>query len=172
MIIEKLNKYHNKDNFDCGNIFLNEFLKKYAYQNQSRYLIGVTYVAHINNKIIGYITLTASSIKKISINKKKPYEDLPVLRIGRLAVDKNHQNKGIGKKLLKFAFNKALELKENFGCIGIVVDAKEEAISFYEKFGFIKINTIEKHLTTSMFLSIKVLKETNVKSKGISKNIR
>jgi GNAT superfamily N-acetyltransferase len=64
--------------------------------------------------------LTASS-KKISVNKKKPYEDLPVLRISRLAVDKNHQNKGIGKKLLKFAFNKALELKDNFGCIGIVV---------------------------------------------------
>ena len=157
MIIEKLNKFHKKDEFDCGNKFLNEFLKTYAFQNQSRYLVGVTYVIHIDNKVIGYITLTASSIKKISLNKNKPYEDIPILRIGRLAVDKKYQGKGIGKKLLKFAFHKALELKENFGCVGVVVDAKEEAVDFYKKYGFVEINSLEKHLTIPMFLSIKVI---------------
>ena len=86
MIIEKLNKYHKKEEFDCGNGFLNDFIKKYAYQNQNRYLVGITYVIHIDNRIIGYITLSASSIKKILINTKKPYDDVPVLRIGRLAV--------------------------------------------------------------------------------------
>jgi GNAT superfamily N-acetyltransferase len=158
VIIEKLNKYHKKKEFDCGNIFLNDFIKKYAYQNQNRYLVGVTYIIHIDNKVIGYITLNASSIKKFIINVNKPYEDIPVLRIGRLAIDKFYQKKGIGKKLLKFAFNKALELKNSFGCIGIVVDAKEEAINFYKYFGFIEMNTIEKHSTTPMFLSIKILK--------------
>lgn len=159
MIIEKLSKHHKKEDFDCGNIFLNEFIKKYAHQNQNRYLVGVTYVIHIDNKIIGYITLSASSIKKTFLNSKKPYEDVPVLRIGRLAIDKSYQKKGIGKKLLKFAFNKALELKDNFGCIGIVVDSKEEAIGFYKHFGFIEMNVIEKHLTTPMFLSIKVFQD-------------
>ncbi|WP_457561235.1 GNAT family N-acetyltransferase [Caminibacter sp.] len=155
MVIEKLNKFHDKEKFDCGNLTLNEFLKKYAYQNQHRYLIGVTYVIHIDNEIIGYITLSASSIKKTNINSKKPYKDIPALRIARLAVDEKHQNKGIGKKLLKFAINKALELKESYGCVGIVVDAKEEAKKFYEKYGFIEIKTLEKHLTTPMYLSMK-----------------
>ena len=156
MVIEKLNRYHKKENFDCGNLFLNDFIKKYAYQNQSRYLVGVTYVVHINSEIIGYITLSAASIKKVFLNSKKPYEDIPILRIGRLSIDKKYQNSGLGKKLLKFAFHKALKLKEDFGCVGIVVDAKEEAVKFYEQFGFIKINTVKKHLTTPMFLSIKV----------------
>ena len=157
MIIEKLNRFHKKDEFDCENKLLNDFLKKYAYQNQHRYLVGVTYVIHIDMKIIGYITLSAASIKKVTLNKNKPYEDIPVLRLARLAVDKNYQNQGIGKKLLKFALQKAIELKDSFGCIGIVVDAKEEAIDFYKKYGFIEINSMEKHLTTPMFLSIKKL---------------
>jgi GNAT superfamily N-acetyltransferase len=155
MIIEKLNQFHNKENFDCGNLLLNEFLKKYAYQNQNRYLIGVTYVIHINNRIIGYITISAASIKKVNITANKPYEDIPVLRIARLAADKSYQKKGIGKRLLKFALNKAIELKENYGCAGIVVDAKEEAIEFYKKYGFIEMNTLEKHITTPMYLSMK-----------------
>ena len=46
MVIEKLSKIHYKKNFDCGNQFLNDFLKKYAYQNQTRYFVGITYVAH------------------------------------------------------------------------------------------------------------------------------
>jgi len=46
MIIEKSSKHHNRENFDCGNQFLNDFLKKYAYQNQTRYFVGITYVVH------------------------------------------------------------------------------------------------------------------------------
>ena len=164
MIIEKLNKYHKKDSFDCGNELLNDFIKKYAYQNQNRYLVGITYVIHIDNVIIGYITLNASSIKKMIVDKNKPYEDIPILRIGRLAVDKSYQNKGIGKKLLKMAFMKSLELKENFGCIGIVIDAKKKAVEFYKKFGFIEIETLDKHLTTPMFLSIKIIQNVIKKS--------
>ena len=155
MIIEKLSKHHKRENFDCGNQFLNDFLKKYAYQNQTRYFVGVTYVAHFNNQVIGYITLSASSIKKVLLDKKKPYEDLPILRIGRLAIDKKYQRKGIGKQLLKFGIQKAIEMKNNYGCIGIVVDAKEKALNFYKQFGFVKINALESHYTISMFLSLK-----------------
>ena len=71
MIIEKLFKHHNKENFNCGNQFLNDFIKKYAYKNQTRYFVGITYVAHLNNQVIGYITLSASSIKKFYLIRKK-----------------------------------------------------------------------------------------------------
>ena len=46
-------------------------------------------------------------------------------------------------------------MKNNYGCIGIVVDAKEEALNFYKQFGFVKINTLESHYTIPMFLSLK-----------------
>jgi len=159
MIIEKLNKNHKKERFDCGNEVLNIFLKKYAYQNQNRYLVGVTYVLHKENLIYGYITISVSSIKKSQVLFKKPYEDIPILRIARLAVDIKFQNNGLGKELLKFAINKAIELKNNFGCVGIVVDAKEQAIDFYKKFGFIEIKTFDKHLTSFLYLSIKTIEK-------------
>ncbi|NPA82192.1 MAG: GNAT family N-acetyltransferase [Epsilonproteobacteria bacterium] len=159
MIIEKLNKYHLKDNFDCGNEILNTFLKKYALQNQNRYFVGTTYVSTKANQVIGYITIAASSIKQTDIKTKKPYKELPILKIARLAVDKDHHKKGIGKELLKFALFKALYMQENFGCIGVAVDAKEEAKTFYEKFGFIEITPIEKTLTIPLFLSIKTIKK-------------
>ncbi len=133
MVIEKLSKRHKRDNFDCGNELLNIFLKKYTYQNQYRYFVGVTYVIHENNRVVGYITISASSIKRISLDVKKPYDDISVLRIGRLAVDRNYRGKKIGERLLKFGIEKALGLKEHFGCVGIVVDAKEEAIDFYQQ---------------------------------------
>jgi len=157
VVIEKLSKRHKRDSFDCGNELLNIFLKKYAYQNQYRSFVGVTYVIHENNRVIGYITISASSIKKASLDVKKPYEDIPVLRIGRLAVDRNYQGKKIGERLLKFGIEKALELKEHFGCVGIVVDAKEDAIDFYKNYGFVIMQTLEKHLTTPMYLSIKMI---------------
>jgi len=111
---------------------LNIFLKKYAYQNQYQYFVGVTYVIHENIRVIGYITISASSIKKVSLDVKKTYDDIPVLRIGRLAVDRKYQGKRIDERLLKFGIEKALELKEHYGCVGIVVDAKEDAIDFYQ----------------------------------------
>ena len=95
--------------------------------------MGVTYVIHEDIRVVGYITISASSIKRISLDVKKPYDDIPVLRIGRLAVDKNYQGKKIGERLLKFGIEKAIELKEHYGCVGIVVNAKEEAIDFYQQ---------------------------------------
>ena len=157
MIIEKLSKRHKRESFDCGKELLNIFLKKYAFQNQYRYFVGVTYVIHENNRVIGYITISASSIKRTSLDVKKPYNDVPLLRIGRLAVDKNYQGKKIGERLLKFSIEKALKLKEYYGCAGIVVDAKEDVVDFYKNYGFVTMQTLEKHITTPMYLSIKAI---------------
>ena len=157
--IEKLSKNHSRDSFNCGNSFLNEFLKKYALQNQNRYYVGTTYIINNNeNNVIAYITLSGVSIKKTMLKEKYPYEELPALLIARLAVDKKYQKKGLGKILLTFAIKQALKQAEEVGCIGILVDAKEEAISFYEKYGFEKIKSVYP-VEQKMFLSIKTIKK-------------
>jgi len=155
MNIEKLNtKIHKRNNFNCGVEELNEFLKYFAYQNQNRYYVGTTYVIHNDtNEIIAFITLNVSVINKTQINASKPYKEIPVLRIARLGVDKKYQKQGNGKRLISFAFKKALELKDNFGCVGVVLEAKPQAESFYIELGFEKIN--EK----SLFLNIKLIQE-------------
>ncbi len=165
MIIRTITQSDNFSDFDCGIDELNIFLKKYAKQNQFRHYIGNTYVLEINDTIAGYLTFTTASITKDIINSKLPNYPLPVLRIARLAIDKKFQKKGLGKKLLKFAIEKAVELKDSSGCIGIIVDAKLEAINFYKKFGFIEINPLTGKINyspqpTLMFLSMKTILKT------------
>lgn len=157
--IEKLSKIHKKEIFDSGNSFLNEYLKKYALQNQERHHISITYVITDNyNNIIAYISLSTTSIKKIDLKENYPYEYLPALLIARLAVDKRFQKQGLGKELLLFAIKKALKQSIEFGCIGIVVDVKEEAINFYKSYGFKEIKSLYPK-QSKMFLSIKTIKK-------------
>ncbi len=171
IVIRSLGADDIKSYFDCGNIELNQFFKNYASQNQFKNYIGVTYVAVINNIIVGFITISASSIKidnYTNIKIKLPKYPLPILRISRLAVDINYQNKGIGKKLFKQALNLALEQKNKFGCIGVVVDAKKESLDFYKQFGFEFIDIINGHINTRpfyqiMFLSIKTIQKAMTK---------
>ncbi len=166
--IRKLQKSDNRDNFSSGNIEIDRFFKKFAGQNQFKHRIGVTYIAKDleKQKIVGYITISIGSLKieglKYKDFKKFPKYPLPILRIARLGVDKVYQNRGIGKKLLKYIFYLALELEEKFGCIGIFVDAKEDAIDFYKKFGFEIIPVVAGNLPTRpkqtiMYLSLETI---------------
>lgn len=92
---------------------------------------------------------------------------MPVLRIARLAVDKRFQGLGLGKKLLGLSFKLALTMKADYGCIGIVVDAKVESVEFYQKLGFISLQTLSGELGDRpqpevLFLSIKSIEQASV----------
>lgn len=160
LFIRALSKDDEKEYFDCGDSELNNFFKKFASQNQYKHYIGSTYVALIENKIVGYVTINASSIKiddYENIKQKLPKYPLPILRLSRLAVDKNVQNRGLGKELLKFALKLSLEQKEKFGCIGVVVDAKADSASFYEQFGFETIDILKGALDIRPFAKVMFL---------------
>jgi len=81
------------------------------------------------------------------------------LQLARLAVDQNAQGKGIGKALLRFALGLAKRMSTDFGCVGVVVDAKPGAIDYYQKLGFEPIAALEGALLerpepTAMFLHL------------------
>jgi len=57
-----------------------------------------------------------------------------------MGVNIKYQGKGIGLSLIKMVFKLALEQKEKVGCIGVVVDAKKDAVAFYKKLGFIELD--------------------------------
>ena len=152
--------------FDCDDISLNQYLKQYAKQNQFKHYIGTTYIALLNDVIIGYVSVSSSAIKAHELSgdltKKLPKYPLPILRLTRLAIDKKYQKQGIGKSLLKFVFHLTLKQKEQFGCFGLVVDAKEGSVSFYEQFGFvafgIEVGALDiRPYAQSMFLSTKTI---------------
>ena len=144
--IRRLEPDDDRTKFQSGNIDLDRFFARYAGQNQFRHHIGTTYVAiDEETEILGFATVVASELTaaRISDTKRKrlPAYPLPVLRLARLAVDRRFQGRGIAGALLRAVFILARQMAADMGCLGIAVDAKPEAITFYKGLGFIMLET-------------------------------
>lgn len=154
----------NRKLFSSGNSDLDRFFLRFAGQNQFKHHIGTTYIALEEQKIKGFVTVSAShlEIEDLPESRKKhlPRYPLPVLRLSRIAVDHFFQKQGIGSTLLKYVFLLAKEMKDKYGCIGLVVDAKPEAVGFYQPYGFETMEILKGTLEdrpqpTLMFLPVK-----------------
>lgn len=161
-MIELLAKNHNRNDFDCGKELLNNYLKNRAGQDIKRKLSACfVYAEEETNCIQGYYTLSNNSIPMSSfpekIKRKLPpfYQSIPATLMGRLAIDKNFQGKGLEKILLIDALKRSYELSKEIGSFAVVVDPiDKEAELFYAKYDFIKLPDSEK-----MFIAIQTLKE-------------
>ena len=144
--VRRLRPDDERADFRSGNIELDRFFVRYAGQNQFRHHIGTTYVAVDGVTILGFATVAASELTtaKLShaVRKALPAYPLPVLRLARLAVDKRAQGRGVGHVLLRAVFALAHKMAEELGCLGVVVDAKPEAVGFYRKLGFIELDAV------------------------------
>lgn len=138
--IRPLEKRDDREDFDCGQEDLNHFLRRFAGQNQFKHHIGTTWVAVEDRRILGFATVSAVSIEVDELSeataRKLPAYPLPVLRLARLGVSVEAQGRGLGKHLLRHVFELSLEMKRLGGCVGVVVDAKPEAVEFYRRYGF------------------------------------
>jgi GNAT superfamily N-acetyltransferase len=148
--IRPLRPDDNRQAFSSGDADLDRFFRKYAGQNQFRLHIGTTYVAVRDGEILGFATLTATSITIADLpktaRKRLPNYPLPALRLGRLAVAESARGRGIGKLLLRTTFNIAHEMADRTGCVAVVVDAKPDAVAFYEPYGFSAFEMISGEL--------------------------
>jgi len=132
--------------FTCGDVDLDRFFRHFAGQNQFRLHIGTTYVAAGDGKILGYATVSPGSIVIDQLPPRDqlrfPAYPLPILRLARLAVAADHQGRGIGSRLLRFVLELAWEMSSRLGCVGVVVDAQPQAVSFYASLGFAELPVI------------------------------
>ena len=148
--VRRLRPTDDRSDFRCGNIDLDRFFQRFAGQNQFRHHIGSTYVAVDDPVIRGFVTVVPSEITVPDLlataRKKLPTYPLPVLRLARLAVDERYQGQGVGSTLLRSVLTLARRMADEFGCIGVVVDAKPDAVSFYEKLGFIRLGALAGQL--------------------------
>ncbi len=149
--VRRLGPTDDRDAFESGDVDLDRFFHRFAGQNQFRYHIGTTYVAvDAEGAIAGFATVTASEVasETISIVRRKrlPHYPLPVLRLARLAVDRRVVGQGIGGLLLRAVFALARQMATEVGCVGVVVDAKPGAVPFYEKLGFLLLETLAGEL--------------------------
>jgi GNAT superfamily N-acetyltransferase len=127
--------------FDCGELSLNAWLKKKALKNHAA---GASrcFVLYNGNKAIGFYSLSAGAIshetapKALRRNMPNP---LPILLLGRLAVDKRYHNQGIGQSLLRDAMLRAVNVSSNAGIFVILVHALNvQAKQFYLSRGFVE----------------------------------
>lgn len=145
-IFSPLDGTFSRDEFDCGVPQLNDYLKKYARQNQEKG-IAKTFVAitDVENKIIvGYYSVSMGQVEFESMPQQYrrglPRYPLPAMRVGKLAVDSSMQGRGLGKELLMDCFRKAFSLSQDIGIFAVTVDAiNEQAKAFYLKYGFIQL---------------------------------
>lgn len=137
---EPIKPTHDVETFDCGNPTLNDWLRKRALGSETSGA-SRTYVVCYENKVVGYYCLASGSVIRAEapgkIRRNMP-DPIPVMILGRLAVDVNHQSKGIGKGLVKDAVLRTLQASEIAGIRAILVHAlDEEAEQFYvERCGF------------------------------------
>ncbi|MGB0468427.1 MAG: GNAT family N-acetyltransferase [Pontibacterium sp.] len=159
--IEPLNKAHDRENFDCEVKALNQYLQTMALQHQKKD-IAKTHVLTFKesgNLIVAFTTLKACDVD-LSADKDNPvFKKLPniapCLRLCRIAVDKKYKGIGAGKHLMGFTLAKAVQISEDIGCTGIVVDAKDKtAQAYYEQYGFIAFTSDPLRL----FLPMKTIK--------------
>ena len=165
--IEPWTTVHDRSKFSSGKQPLDDFLRMRVSQYEKRSL-GKTFVAvHSNNRqgnrtVIGYYTLAAGAIAFEQMPtysaRKLPKHPIPVVLLGRLAVDKSSQGKGIGEGLLLEALQRSLSLAADLGVYAVKVDAMDsEAASFYKKFGFVSLLDDSFHLYLSIETIEKIL---------------
>lgn len=137
---EKLTPAHDLWHFQCGEPELDEWLRRRALSNEEDGA-SRSYVVCVGRRVVGYYALAAGAAAhtvapgRVRRNMPNP---VPVMVLGRLAIDLGFQGRGIGSALLKDAVLRTVQAAEIVGIRAIFVHAiSESARRFYERSGFI-----------------------------------
>jgi GNAT superfamily N-acetyltransferase len=156
---------HLRDGFSCGEQALDRYLMSQASQAQEKLVSGThvlleTEKAHESRRpIVGFLSLTTTSIPLVEcpqqFKRLTNRDAISVMLLARMAVHKDHQSRGLGIFLLRYAFACTIVQAEISGCPAIIVDAKDAARAFYLKFGF----TAFPERPNRLFLATATLKQ-------------
>jgi len=116
--------------------------------------------------LLGFATVSAAHLQLGELpaakRRRLPTYPLPVLRLARLAVASDQRGQGVGRVLLRGVFTLAWRKADDLGCVGVVVDAKPEAVGFYERLGFVPLACRggllgDRPAPTPMFLELRAI---------------
>lgn len=159
--IEPLDRTHDRSGFCCGQPALDDFFRLFVTQYEKRNL-GRSYVALRTGekRPYGYYTLAPAAVEFQHVPKKTarklPKHPVSTALLGRLAVDRAAQGRGLGRILLVDALLRCLELSRQLGNFAVEVHAIDSGANcFYEKYGFVSLLDNERHL----YLPIATIRE-------------
>lgn len=145
---------HDREQFDCGVPALNEYLQTRLNQQMKRGVTVGYVLASSEGRIAGYVTLSAGEIPIGVIPEGHGFPvklPLPTTLVGRLAVDREYQGRGLGGDLLIHAIRIAAETAEQVASAAIEVDAFDDrARQFYEHYGFARLPDDQLHMYLPM----------------------
>lgn len=139
---QALSTTHDSTAFSCGEATLDDWLKRRALINQTSGASRTFVVVDNGNRVLGYYALAAGAVThqlaSRSIRQNMP-DPIPVLVLGRLAVDSRVQGLKLGAALLQDAVKRAMTVAQNTGVRALLVHAlHDEAKRFYEYYGFME----------------------------------
>ena len=161
--IRRLVPADDRSAFACGDAAIDRFFQHYAEQNQFKLHLAMTWVAVRGDDLLGYVTVAGGSLERehvpdAALRRRLPQYPLPVLRLARLGVDRRAQGMGVGAALVRHVLMLALAQRDDVGCVGVVTDAKDGAVAFYEALGFTRLTDVREGLLHGeplpMFLGI------------------
>ena len=140
-------KRHDRAAFDCGDADLNLYLQKFARQNHESGGAKCFVAAPADDPahVLGFYTLSPASLEyartpalaKIGLARC----DVPVFRLGRLAIDNTVQGRGLGGALLLREAHRCIRVADDVGGVGLLIDAKNDrAARWYESHGALRLN--------------------------------
>ena len=138
---EPISSEHLLDGFNCGEASLDDWLRKRAVKNQNSDA-SRCFVICQDRIVIGYYSLSAGGISHEaapkSMRRNMP-DPLPVVLLGRLAIDRRYHNQGLGQALLRDAMLRAVHIASDTGVFAILIHALSEAARrFYLSRGFVE----------------------------------
>jgi GNAT superfamily N-acetyltransferase len=154
--IQRLQRTHDRSAFDCGRPLLNEWLKNRAGQFDRRDLSRTFVATRPGESVVrGYYAISTHRVLYEDMpdteSKGLPRIDVPVVLLGRLAVDNAAQGQGLGAWLLVDVLRRAIHISDQVGIRAVEVDAIDgTARQFYLKFGFRSLLDDPKHLLMPM----------------------
>jgi GNAT superfamily N-acetyltransferase len=143
---EPIATHHNRKTFDCGEPALNEYLQRYARQNHesggAKTFVAVADDAPL--KVLGYYSLSPASLDYAKtpalVRRGLGRYDVPIFRLGRLAVDKTLQGQKLGSRLLFCALERCFLVAQEVGGVALLIDAKHaKAAAWYQTFGAVPL---------------------------------
>jgi predicted GNAT family N-acyltransferase len=142
---EPIGRHHERATFDCGDDMLNQFLHRHARQSHEKggaktYLA----VSDSTQKVLGYYTLSPACIAYERapevIKRGLARHEVPVFRLGRLAVDISAQGQGLGGQLLLAAGGRCLLVAMQAGGVALMIDAKSDQVArWYASYGAVPL---------------------------------
>jgi predicted GNAT family N-acyltransferase len=137
--VELLTDHHSLEDFDCGNVVLDDWLLRTA-RVASRAGTAATYVLRRGSRVVGYYALAMGAISQVSAQsrlRRGMPDPVPVVVLARLALDRSDQGNTLGGNLLVDALRRCVRGGQEFEARAVVVDAIDDrAAAFYRHFGF------------------------------------